>query len=241
VEPNQSVTDELLKNRWRIYSSKEKVFAERVFDAHTVENSSVLLSYLPDSLIKQLFFNLSDRFIYTAPLFLKFRVDLTNEQTMFYMARKLTDLPKNLATSENNFIPIPANDPYFSFTTMVNKQFQLSDSKQSQPLYEYFKHPYTAYIKKHGTDFWFALTLLRAKKQVHGCGFVFDKDEWALSCKPQTQDNFSFSFCKLEPEEVASIYKKNHKDTMLDMLATQTGLYSVVSDNVPVMQEVLYR
>ena len=188
METNQSVIDKLLKNRWRIYSSKEKVFAERVFDAHTVENSSVLLNYLPSSLSKQLFFNL-----------------------------------------------------YFSFTTMVNKQFQLSDSKQSQPLYEYFKHPYTAYIKKHGTDFWFALTLLRAKKQVHGCGFVFDKDEWALSCKPQTQDNFSFSFCKLQPEEVASIYKKNHKDTMLDMLATQTGLYSVASDNVPVMQEVLYR
>ena len=241
METNQSVIDKLLKNRWRIYSSKEKVFAERVFDAHTVENSSVLLSYLPDSLIKQLFFNFSDRFIYTAPLFLKFRVDLTNEQTMFYMARKLADLPKNLDTSENKFISIPADAPYFSFTALADKQFQPSDSKQSQPLYEHFKRPYTAYIKKHGTDFWFALTLLRAKKQVHGCGFVFDKDEWALSCKPQTQDNFSFSFCKLEPEEVASIYKKNHKDTMLDMLATQTGLYSVASDNVPVMQEVLYR
>lgn len=241
MEANQSVINELLKNRWHIYSSKHKVFAERVFDAHAVENSSMLLNYLPSSLSKQLFFNLSDRFIYTAPLFLKFRVDLTNEQTMFYMARKLTDLPKNLATSENNFIPIPANDPYFSFTTMVNKQFQLSDSKQNQPLYEYFKHPYTAYIKKHGTDFWFALTLLRAKKQVHGCGFVFDKDEWALSCKPQTQDNFSFSFCKLEPEEVASIYKKNHKDTMLDMLAAQTGLYSAVNDSIPEMQEVLYK
>jgi len=241
VEANQSVINELLKNRWHIYSSKHKVFAERVFDAHAVENSSMLLNYLPSSLSKQLFFNLSDRFIYTAPLFLKLRVDLTDEQTMFYMARKLTDLPKNLATSENNFIPIPANDPYFSFTTMVNKQFQLSDSKQSQPLYEHFKRPYTAYIKKHGINFWFALTLLRSKTQVQGCGFVFDKDEWALSCKPQTQDNFSFVFCKLQPEEVASIYKKNHKDTMLDILAVQTGLYSAASDNIPEMQEVLYR
>jgi len=59
---------------------------------------------------------------------------------------------------------------------MVNKQFQLSDSKQSQPLYEHFKLPYTAYIKKHGINFLIALTLLRSKTKVQGCGFIFDKD-----------------------------------------------------------------
>ena len=202
MEANQSVINELLKNRWHIYSSKHKVFAERVFDAHTVENSSILLNYLPNSLSKQLLFNLSDRFIYTAPLFLKLRVDLTDEQTMFYMARKLTDLPKNLATSENKFISIPANDPYFSFTALVNKQFQLCDSKQSQPLYEHFKHPYRAYIKRHGTDFWFALTLLRAQTQVQDLSFTFYECEWVLFCKPQKQTVFPRLFCKLTPEEV---------------------------------------
>jgi hypothetical protein len=239
MESNQSVITDLLKNRWHVYSSKYKVFAECVFDAHNVENSNALLSYSPSSLREQLFFNFSDRYIYTAPLFLKLRIDLTDEKAMFYIARKLTDLPKNLATSEDKFISIPANDPYFSFTALVNGQFQISDSKQKQLLYKYFKHPYTTYTKKSGTDYWVALTLLRSKTQIQGCGFSFNKDEWALSCK--LRNTFSFVFCKLNPEEVMSVYRRSHRGIALDILATQIGLYTAISNNMPVMQETFYR